>query len=140
MFGETLIESSPACRKNKRWPMATAFTAETILAGFAVLIPLLSTGVIPLSARVSPPIPLQRFHPIERVTSVPPTSSGPTAPPSRQVFALVSDNPNAIHIWRSRPVTTDPTEVPPNSAWVGNDHVLDNLNRTCQWQKRDRQG
>jgi len=52
MFGDTLIESSSAPRKGKRWPMATAFTAELIVGGLLVIIPLLSTGVIPLSARV----------------------------------------------------------------------------------------
>ena len=126
MFGETLIESSPASRKNKRWPMATAFTLETILAGIAVIIPLLSTGVIPLSARVSAPVPLQRFHPVERVAPEPFNHSGTAAPASRQIVT-VSDNQNAIHIGRSLPVTTDVTEVPPNNAFIGNDHALDNL-------------
>ncbi len=32
MFAETLLESSPTARKRKRWPMATAFTVETIIA------------------------------------------------------------------------------------------------------------
>src|SRR6185437_10125087 len=52
MFGDTLLESSSARRKGKRWPMATAFTVELIVGGLLVIIPLLSTGVIPLSARV----------------------------------------------------------------------------------------
>ena len=52
MFGDTLLESSSAPRKGKRWPMATAFTAEAIIGGLLVVIPLLSTGVIPVSARV----------------------------------------------------------------------------------------
>ena len=33
MFGDTLLESSSAPRKGKRWPMATAFTAEAIIGG-----------------------------------------------------------------------------------------------------------
>jgi len=44
MFGETLLESSPAARKRKRWPMATAFTVESIIAAVIVIVPLLSTG------------------------------------------------------------------------------------------------
>ena len=52
MFGDTLLESSSAPRKGKRWPMATAFTAEVITGGLLVIVPLLSTGVIPVSARV----------------------------------------------------------------------------------------
>ena len=56
MFGDTLLESSSAPRKGKRWPMATAFTAEAIIGGLLVIIPLLSTGVIPVSARRAVPI------------------------------------------------------------------------------------
>ena len=73
MFGDTLLESSSAPRKGKRWPMATAFTAEAIVGGLLVIVPLLSTGVIPVSARVPiytpvKPVTLER---VERVRTEP---------------------------------------------------------------------
>src|SRR5262252_8816589 len=56
MFRETLLESSPAPRKSKRWPMATAFTVELVVGAFLVVLPLLYSGVLPVSAQLSPPI------------------------------------------------------------------------------------
>ncbi|MBZ5530255.1 MAG: energy transducer TonB [Acidobacteriia bacterium] len=55
MFLETLLESSPAARKRKRWPMLTAFTLELTAAAVLILIPLFSTGIIPIFARVPQP-------------------------------------------------------------------------------------
>jgi protein TonB len=53
MFRETLLESSASGRTRKRWPMLVAFALE-VLAGLALIIlPLLSTGVIPVSAHTS---------------------------------------------------------------------------------------
>src|SRR5262245_13312701 len=91
MFAESLLESSPAARKHKRWPMATAFTVETIIATVIVVVPLLSTGVIPLSARVQLAAPLQET-PIERKKQVraesSPSSSPANSAPRQQVVSL----------------------------------------------------
>ena len=57
MFGDALLESSPATRKRSRWAMATAFTAELIVAAVLVLVPLISTGIIPLKATSIVPTP-----------------------------------------------------------------------------------
>jgi len=54
MFRETLLESSPARRKSKRWPMATAFAVELVVGGFLIVLPLLYSGVLPVSAQ--PPL------------------------------------------------------------------------------------
>jgi periplasmic protein TonB len=117
MFGESLLESSPAARKGKRWPMATAFTLEMIVATVVVVVPLLSTGVIPLSAR--PPVftPLGEI-PRERVKPAPEnrtTNGGPASASHTTEVVLVSDNPNAIHIGKHIPTTTDPTEARPGN-------------------------
>jgi protein TonB len=64
MFRETLLESSPARRKSKRWPMATAFTVELVIAGFLIVLPLLSSGILPVSAQ--PPL----YAPISSVQVV----------------------------------------------------------------------
>ena len=114
MFGDTLIESSPASRKRKRWPMATAFTAQTIIAAIIVAVPLLSTGVIPLSARV--PMPENRvvLEPPERVIVNEGPSSGPaTSAPSQPAVVLVSNNPDAIRYGTIVQTTTDINLVTP---------------------------
>lgn len=49
MFRESLLESSHS-GKRSRWPMAAAFAGELIVASTLVLIPLLTTGVIRVSA------------------------------------------------------------------------------------------
>jgi periplasmic protein TonB len=59
MFRESLLDSSPSRRNRKRWPMATAFVLESIAAALIIIVPLLSTGVIPVSARVPRVAPLQ---------------------------------------------------------------------------------
>ena len=59
MFGDTLLESSATLRKKKRWPMAAALTAQILLAGIVVLIPLFSTGAISITASHMPlPMPV----------------------------------------------------------------------------------
>jgi periplasmic protein TonB len=60
MFHETLLESSSSGRKGKRWPMTVAFMLEVLVGLALVILPLLSTGVIPVSARVSIIAPLGR--------------------------------------------------------------------------------
>jgi periplasmic protein TonB len=62
MFQENLLESSPVSAQRKRWPMAAAFTSEAIVAGALILIPLITTAVIPVSARVSIVAPLGSVH------------------------------------------------------------------------------
>jgi protein TonB len=52
MFRDTLLESAPIARKRKRWPMALAFTLELLAGAVLIVLPLLSTGIIPVSARV----------------------------------------------------------------------------------------
>jgi protein TonB len=116
MFGDTLLESSSAPLKGKRWPMATAFTAEAIIGGLLVIVPLLSTGVIPMSARMSCPFyKLDRpvaLEPIERIPANRTTATGPaTSAPRSTAVVLVSNNPNAIYHGPAVNTTTDPTEV-----------------------------
>jgi protein TonB len=114
MFGDTLLESSSAPRKGKRWPMATAFTAEAIIGGLLVIIPLLSTGVIPVSARVPiyTPVKPVTLEPVERVRTDHTSSAGPANPgtPTRAVV-LFNDNPNAIYRGATADVTTNPADV-----------------------------
>jgi periplasmic protein TonB len=130
MFGDTLLESSPASRKRKRWPMATAFTAQTIIAAIIVAVPLLSTGVIPLSARVPVYKPETHIR-IERVEPVADRSqsSGPANPaPQTTAVVLVSNNPNAIRFGPPIQTTPDINLVTPgpNTSNAMPDGLLNN--------------
>ncbi len=121
MFGDTLLESSSAPRKGKRWPMATAFTAEAIIGGLLVIIPLLSTGVIPVSAHGVPsPVLRVTVEPVEHVPSDRSNASGPTSPaPSSTVVSFGGGHPRICLTC----ITADlkPGEDgPPYSPYVGN--------------------
>jgi len=109
MFGEALIESAPVLRKRHHWPMATAFTVELIVTGALVLLPLISTGVIPLKATVIVPTPT-KFIPLERREPVR-TSSGPAAAtvPTTHVVPVASSNRSLIDPFAKRrnDATTD---------------------------------
>lgn len=131
MFGDTLLESSPAARKRKRWPMATAFTVETIVAAIVIIVPLLSTGVIPVSARVPIFTPLKqvRIEPMEPARPDPTRASGPATPAQPTVVTLVSNNPNAIHIGDPVPTTTNPDEATPYNPYVTNNNLPSDLIR-----------
>ncbi len=129
MFGETLLESSPAARKRKRWPMATAFTVETIIAAVVVIVPLLSTGVIPLSARVQPtPLTLVNVDRVKPVTDTrKPDPGTATAAPRQAAVVLISDNPGRITFGRSRNPTTDPADPRIGDPTIGANDSLPNL-------------
>lgn len=132
MFAETLLESSPAARKRKRWPMATAFTVETIIAAVLVIVPLLSTGVIPLSARVQPAqLTLVRVEPVKVASDPrPPKTGTPTATVRPTEVVLVSNSPDRLTYGR-RPIgtTTDPTEARVGDPNVGSNNALPDLGK-----------
>ena len=116
MFGDTLLESSSTGRKGKKWPMAAAFTVEAIVGAVVVIVPLLSTGVIPVSARVPiyTPVKPVTVEPLERVRTDRTLSSGPeTSAPRSDEVILVSNNPDAIHWGHNKKTTTDPAEAKP---------------------------
>lgn len=131
MFGETLLESSPTARKRKRWPMATAFTVETIIAAVLVIVPLLSTGVIPLSASVRIVAPLNRPVPIQQPDHVRAAKNcicGPASAASQPVVRLVSNNHSAIH-WGedNTPTTTIPELANPGGDPNSNGKGMPNM-------------
>src|ERR1700739_643287 len=117
MFGDTLLESSATSRKRKKWPMATAFTAEVIVGGLVVVIPLLSSGVIPVSARMPSYKPVLRVtvEPVNHVVKPPQSCAcGPSGARSTAVV-LVSHNPNTIYAGPSVETTERPELARPGS-------------------------
>lgn len=116
MFGDTLLESSSAPRKGKRWPMATAFTAEAIVGGLLVIIPLFSTVAMPITAHISCPsikpvtrVALDRMEPAhtDHTSASGPKNSGP----QMKAVVLFNDNPNAIYRGAPVDVTTNLADV-----------------------------
>jgi periplasmic protein TonB len=130
MFGDTLIESSSAPRKGKRWPMATAFTAELIVGGLLVIIPLLSTGVIPLSARVPIYTPVRPVT-LDRVDHVPTdhrSASGPAnqGPRTSAVFTFNNHQNTISHQPFIDPIN-EPTDPRPPGNGNGTDKKLSDV-------------
>jgi len=128
MFREALLESSPVFRKYRRWPMATAFTAELIVAAALVLLPLISTGVIPLSAtRLILPTPPQ-FTPVARRPATPPSGSqtGVTLPHVPQVISVANHNPVLPNPFARVPAND--SDGPPNfQPYAGSGNGLPDL-------------
>jgi protein TonB len=126
MFGDTLLESSSAPSKSKRWPMATAFTAELVVGGLLVIIPLLSTVAMPISARMSCPLikPVTRvtLDRVERVRTDHTSAAGP-ANPGPRTTAVFTFNNNQATIFNHRPV--DPTNEPPVPGTPGSGNGTD---------------
>src|SRR5258708_10033191 len=85
MFQETLLESSPTSPRRRRWPMATAFTFQLLVASVLVAVPLLSAGVIPLTSS-SMPVPISYDKPAAEPHDKRP-AGGPAA--GRPVHGLV---------------------------------------------------
>ena len=123
MFGDTLLESSSAPRKGKRWPMATAFTAELIVGALLVSVPLLSTGVIPLSARVPNYTILKpvTVRTVEHVVRPPSACAGCGSSGARSTaVVLVSNNPNTIYAGPPVETTDRPELARPGSEGPAN--------------------
>lgn len=121
MFRESLLESSPDSRGKKRWPMATAFVAELVVAAVLVLIPLFSSGIIPLSARA--PQPPLRIVPMAEPEAKP--TGGNTSPagphmPTTEVQELPTHG-NQITIGPTRPAGPgDDVPLPKNFSCIQN--------------------
>lgn len=103
MFRESLLESSPGRGHQQRWPMATAFALESIVAGLVILVPLISTGVIPVSARVPREVPLQMVRVAERPAPVRAGRSGTVHASATISVVPVAENSSQIHYgqWRN---------------------------------------
>jgi protein TonB len=57
MFADSILENSWAHRSHRGWTTLTSFTLQTIVIGVLLLIPLLTTGVLPVGHVLPTPIP-----------------------------------------------------------------------------------
>jgi protein TonB len=124
MFRETLLESAPASRKRKGWPMAMAFTAELVAAALLVVLPLLSTGVITVSAHA--PIVTSLGRPdLRRPTPHPPSGHGSGVP----LVTIVPIASCCTHHPPGGPSPQDPNEPegPPSLGYTGPGPGVSNL-------------
>ena len=105
--------------------MATAFTAEAIIGGLLVIIPLLSTGVIPVSARVPIYKPLAKItvERIERASSDRPSTSGQTTSvPTSTVVTMGGGNPKICLTCIAANLQPG-GDGPPYNPYVGNNDL-----------------
>jgi periplasmic protein TonB len=69
MFQGTLLESSAIGNRRSRWPMATGFTLQFIIASALVIVPLFTSGIIPVSSHI-PLLAPARYTPLETARTV----------------------------------------------------------------------
>jgi periplasmic protein TonB len=95
MFTESLLESSNVARKHsdKRWPMTLAFVLESVAVCFLLLLPLASTGVIPVLAHVPLIAPVHSVEVEQRATSNSAGQRSTTAPTTQIVNVITNRNP-----------------------------------------------
>ena len=123
MFRDTLLESSPAGRKRKSWPMATAFAVEVAVAGLLIILPLLSSGILPVSAH--PPIWMpMRDMPIAEPNHAEshPGSGGPHFHSDRPIIPFDITHSSTCIIIHCKKATNDDEETAPG-GWdtaIGN--------------------
>lgn len=117
MFRETLLESSPCSRRRKPWPMALAFLLEMGAACVIVFVPLLSTGIIPVSAHEPIIAPLQ---PVNLASTPPnPHPSQGAEGAHRSILVVTINDPNAIHIGHARPSSVESSTLLPPDVKAG---------------------
>lgn len=113
MFRETLLESAPAARRRKRWPMVLAVALEVTVCSVLVGLPLFSTGIIPVSAR--PPVVFPRLQPVPIVQDEPighDGGRGPTMP--RTSVVTIADGRPLFTFGPPVPASDDDSPVSPN--------------------------
>jgi periplasmic protein TonB len=127
MFTESLLESSNVARKHsdKRWPMTLAFVLESIAVCFLLLLPLASTGVIPVLAHVPLIAPVHSVEVEQRATS---NSAGQrsTTAPTTQIVNVITNRDPLLRFSHSR--TTAGPSIDPGDHIQGeesNSHIGD---------------
>ncbi|MBZ5526114.1 MAG: hypothetical protein LAP21_28170 [Acidobacteriia bacterium] len=111
MFDENLVESSPEKRKRSRWPMATAFTTQLIVAGALLLLPLFSIGVIPMAQHI-PLFTQLTAPPVVEASHAPSEGGGGGGP--RYAPATFTPGTSGRISWPHPGPDTDDSDRPPD--------------------------
>jgi protein TonB len=93
MFSESLLDSSTRVRKVRRWPMATAFMLEVTAATVAVVLPLVTTNVLPARAHDVLTTPLRSVPMAQRNSN---SSSRATTNSTATMVVQLAEHPNAV--------------------------------------------
>jgi protein TonB len=109
MFRDSLLENSLSTRK--RWPVLLAFMLEVLAGAALIAIPLLSSGVIPVSARPTIYSPVMEVK-TEQEVEHKPNHTGSKAPtlPIREIVTIANLNPR-LPFGRTAPGTKIGTSV-----------------------------
>ncbi len=123
MFQETLLESSPTSPRRRRWPMATAFTFQLLVASVLVAVPLLSAGVIPLTSS-SMPVPISYDKPAAEPHDKRPAGGPAAGRPvhAREIVTMSGAYP--ILPWREATRSKDSPDPDPRPCF--DSHCVDN--------------
>ncbi len=116
MFRESLLDSSPGRRKQKRWPMAAAFVLESFIAVVLVTVPLLSTGVIPVSAGFRCPVLLPVVSADMKPARV---STGHSSGLQTSMPAVIPVNTSSDVLRFGRPAQDAGYDPNPNPSFIG---------------------
>jgi len=132
MFQEALLESSSTALGRKRWPVAAAFLLETLAAGIVIAVPLLSTGIIPVSGHVPIIAPLQSIKLATRPASPPPSGSADGAHYASARIVTVPNRPNRFYAGRAQQERHNPGPI---LSWDGPGSSGPNLIGSVEQQK-----
>lgn len=112
MFRETLLETSHQERKNRSWSLTIAFMLEALLAAILIVIPLVSTGIIPVTTQTPIFAPLAPVH-VEAHSAV---NGGRGAPNSRSTpIVIVANSRNSIcYLCKPAPSSSQDVNGSPN--------------------------
>ena len=118
MFREVLLESTPGMRKRSRWAMATAIAVELAVGAVLVLMPLVSTGIIPLKATVI--VPTTQYTPLQSRESVPRSGGHGTASVPEARIVPVSTSDQIYHPFGKKQPEDSPVGPPPLNPCTDN--------------------
>ncbi len=110
MFREILIESSSQAKDRRRWPMATAFILQVVAVALLILVPMLTTGVIPLSARPVVLTPTYQPPEVPRPSAGTPTPRSEGAATVTRVVSIFSGTPKIAYGHQEQQI--DPNKDP----------------------------
>lgn len=143
MFRETLLETSNQERKNRSWSLVIAFTLEATAAAVLIIIPLVSTGIIPVTTQAPIFAPLAQIH--EQAQS-PERGSGRGIPTSSStpVVTLASSRDSVCYFCKPATSPSPDENRGPNLNIAGGEGIkptsMQSATSTCRVRNQKRDG
>jgi protein TonB len=127
MFRESLLESSRRERKSKQWSMLTAFVLEIAVAAVLIILPLASTGIIPVSSNTPIIGPLRPITAEARPPEAGSSTRGTAHFASTTVVSLRSSATSICYLCKHASSASDDEPSADIDLQDDSDHVLDRL-------------